>query len=289
VLSITLFGTTFSVGIPFLLVLAAYATVGSLREAAITLLCVAAHEIAHVLVASAYGLEVESVELFPFGGVARVSGVMEHDPHVETSIALAGPASSFFLAGLSAALWRSGRIPDAGMMVDFNLLLGGMNLLPALPLDGGRIVRAYLSARSGFRSATETVARAGRKVALALFAVAVASAYYGYHFPNLIIMAVFIYALARLEEHKAAFAFLSFIISRKQQLARQSILPTENLTAMSTVTLERVAHSFSARRYSTITVLDQDLRPVGHVTEAQVIEAILSGEGRSTLGDLVRV
>jgi stage IV sporulation protein FB len=288
VVSVPVFGTRFLIGWPFLGLLLAYSLLGMAREALIALLSVSCHEVAHALVASAYDIRVEAVELVPFGGVARVSGLMEFDPRVETPVALAGPAGSFLLAALGAFLMRAGIAPqDAGIIIDTNLLLGALNLLPALPLDGGRVARASLAMRAGFRQATLSTALMGKAVAVLVALVAFLLATAGQFWPNLLIIAAFIWAFAAGEQTRAEYAFFRFLLSKKDGLGKSGMLLQENFSALSSLTLDRVARSFSPRRYSVITVLGSALEPIGTVDETQVISAILSGRGRDTLGDLV--
>lgn len=287
-ISVPVFGTKFCIGWPFLMLLAVYGLLGMAREAVIALLSVACHEVAHALVASAYDIRVESVELVPFGGVARVSGLMEFDPRVETSVALAGPASSFLLAALGAALMRAGLAPqDAGLIVDFNLLLGALNLLPALPLDGGRATRAVLATRTGFREATRTTALLGKALSVLLALASMFLASHGRFWPNLLILCAFIWAFAAGEQARAEFAFFRFLLAKKEGLGKSGMLLQEHFSALSSLTLDRVARSFSPRRYSVITVLGSTLEPIGTVDETQVIAAILGGHGHATLEDLV--
>ena len=286
--SVSLFGTKFGIGLPFLGLLVVYSVLGMAREAAIALLSVACHEIAHALVAAAYDIRVESVELAPFGGVARVSGSMEFDPRVELPIALAGPASSFFLAALGAALARAGLATyDTGLLVDFNLLLGAFNLLPALPLDGGRVARAVLATRTGFREATRSTALCGKVLSIALAMAFLLLGFRGAFWPNLLVICAFLYAFAAAEQARAEFSFLRFLLAKKEGLVRSGMLLQEQFTALSSLTLDRVARSFSPRRYSVITVLCTRLEPMGTVDETQIISAILNGHGRATLEDLV--
>jgi Zn-dependent protease len=130
------------------------------------------HELAHSLVARRYGLPVGRITLFLFGGVAE----LEDEPKSAASefwIAVAGPAMSFALAALFALVASVAGDGAAGVLVRYlatiNLVLGAFNLIPAFPLDGGRVLRAALWQRSGdVLSATRVASRAGSLLALAL-------------------------------------------------------------------------------------------------------------------------
>jgi Zn-dependent protease/CBS domain-containing protein len=139
------------------------------------------HELGHSLVARHFGVGIASITLFVFGGVSQ----MQEEPsqaRQELQIALVGPIISLGLAalfGVLGALAATGGEPTAlGVVLAYltvvNLLVAAFNMLPAFPLDGGRVLRALLWWRSGDRTrATHTAARIGRLLALALIAFGV--------------------------------------------------------------------------------------------------------------------
>ena len=131
-----------------------------------------AHELAHAVVARHSGLEVKGVTLWLFGGVASLGGEATK-PGADFRIAAVGPATSLALAavsaGIAAGLDTLGvahiLVAVAWWLAGANLLLGLFNLIPGAPLDGGRILRAYLWRRHGDQArATIGAARAGQVV-----------------------------------------------------------------------------------------------------------------------------
>jgi Zn-dependent protease len=132
-------------------------------------ICLVLHELGHALVAQAHGIPIRSITLFVFGGVAE----MEKEPSSARSeffVAGAGPVVSVALAGLFALIVLIGRalaLPAAvlavlGQLAVMNVVLVAFNLLPAFPLDGGRVVRAAVWACTGnLRRATAITARMG--------------------------------------------------------------------------------------------------------------------------------
>jgi len=134
------------------------------------------HELSHSLVARHYGLPIKGITLFIFGGVAE----MTEEPKsakVEFRMAIAGPLASFALAlafHLLAQLGAAQGLPVAvtgvlGYLAFINLLLGGFNLIPAFPMDGGRMLRAALWYwRGDLRQATRIASGAGKGFGMAL-------------------------------------------------------------------------------------------------------------------------
>ncbi len=150
-------------------------------------LCVTLHELGHSLVARHYGVAVRDITLLPIGGLARLEGELAR-PAQEFWMALAGPAVNVALAAVLGAVtlpllgWRAlgglgllwSRLNGLGferLLVDLlvaNLGLALFNLLPAFPMDGGRVLRALLASRMGELDATRVATRVGQGLAVIL-------------------------------------------------------------------------------------------------------------------------
>lgn len=140
--------------------------------------CVLLHELGHALMARRFGIETIDITLYPIGGVARLER-MPRAPGAELLIALAGPAVNFAIAGVLWWVCGSGIAPLFGpeastwpgaLLVSLlvaNIVLGLFNLIPAFPMDGGRVLRALLSGWIGRGPATSVAATIGRALALA--------------------------------------------------------------------------------------------------------------------------
>lgn len=131
---------------------------------------VAVHELAHCLVAMRYKLTIESITLFIFGGVAQMKGEPPH-PRAEFRIAIAGPAISFLLAGIFFLLAFNTEHRGIRSLFSYvysvNLILGFFNLIPGFPMDGGRILRAYLwKKKANYLYATQKASGIGQKIAI---------------------------------------------------------------------------------------------------------------------------
>ncbi len=165
--------------------------------------CVVLHELGHALMARRFGIETLDITLYPIGGVARLRR-MPRAPGAELLIALAGPAVNFAIVagllglellgigGLESDLQLGGFL--ASLML-VNLVLGLFNLIPAFPMDGGRVLRALLTGWVGRVRATTIAATIGRALALAF---GVYSLLHGNLFQ--VALAAFIYFVAGAEE-----------------------------------------------------------------------------------------
>jgi Zn-dependent protease len=140
------------------------------------------HELGHVWMARRAGAHIEDITLLMFGGVSRIGRAP--DPRAEARIAVAGPIVSVILAAtfwLWATLARGGP-PDLELALvlaaQLNLMLAAFNLLPAFPMDGGRVLQSLLARRLGSTRATTWAARVGAVLAVAMGLWAVAGAHW---------------------------------------------------------------------------------------------------------------
>jgi Zn-dependent protease len=169
---------------------------------------VALHELGHAWAAMRYGLRVESITLWILGGLASLES-MPKEWNRELVIALAGPAVSI-LVGLAcyAALFA---LPVSAQLTLFvvgwlavtNLFLAVFNMLPAFPMDGGRVLRALLARKRPHAAATRIAARIGTGFAVLFAVVGVLS-----FSPLLLLLALFIYGAASSESRTVALAAL---------------------------------------------------------------------------------
>jgi len=166
------------------------------------------HELSHSLVAKSYGIKIRSITLFALGGVAQMEE-MPRDPRMEAKMAAAGPAFSLGIGILSYAIYylfgpvsstASGEtITNAaliivGIIAFYNIILGLFNLIPAFPMDGGRILRAFFAMRMPYIEATKKAVAVSKSF---LFAMGIVGLFVN---PVLLLIAIYLYFVASEEE-----------------------------------------------------------------------------------------
>ena len=172
-------------------------------------LIVVLHEYGHALTARRYGIATRDITLLPIGGVARLESI-PRDPRQELAIAVAGPAVNIALALviLAVLVVTGGGVPPAAALLPFvggeggagggflaamlavNVALVLFNMIPAFPMDGGRVLRAVLALRSGdYTRATEQAARVGQLFALVFGLIGL----FGNVSPFLVFIALFVW------------------------------------------------------------------------------------------------
>lgn len=195
--------------------------------------CVLLHEFGHALTARHYGIRTQDITLLPIGGLARLERLPENPRH-ELWVTLAGPAVNVVIAGLLLAILVFAYQVNEFFQVQLfagnfllrlmwvNVLLGLFNLLPAFPMDGGRVLRALLSMRLGRARATRVAANIGQMMAI-LFGIA---GFFGN--PMLFFIAIFVYLGAEAEAQSVeTTSFLGGLTVRDAMLTRFRTLTAE--------------------------------------------------------------
>jgi Zn-dependent protease/CBS domain-containing protein len=142
------------------------------------------HELSHSVVAKHYKIPVQSITLFVFGGLSRITREPDNGKQ-EFNVAIAGPLSSFFLAGCFWLVWRYSGGNEmvhaaSGWLWQINLGLAIFNLVPGFPLDGGRVLRGIVWGITGdFTRATKIAANAGKFFAYLMIFIGVYQALHG--------------------------------------------------------------------------------------------------------------
>jgi Zn-dependent protease len=194
----SMFGFPIEINLSFLLLLAlVFVAFGGVVGVVIVCLAFASvllHELGHALVARRLGVRVSGIELGFFGGAAKMVELPRTANH-ELAIAAAGPAVSLALAGLGLGLGALTHVPLIAWLGWTNLIIALFNLIPALPMDGGRILRALLTRKLDFVRATDVSVKIARvaAVAFALFGLAV-----GWY--QLVLLAPFLWIMSTREQ-----------------------------------------------------------------------------------------
>ncbi|MGE0547896.1 MAG: site-2 protease family protein [Kofleriaceae bacterium] len=154
------------------------------------------HELGHALVGRHLGVHTASIELGFLGGAAKMVN-LPRTPNHEIAIAVAGPAVSLMLGGVGLGLGFAVGSPLLFTIGWINLVLAAFNMIPALPMDGGRVLRAVLARRTSFVRATDIAVTVSRVVAVAFAIVGVMGMY------QLLIIAPFLWLMGTRERMMA--------------------------------------------------------------------------------------
>jgi Zn-dependent protease/predicted transcriptional regulator len=237
------------------------------------------HELGHTLTAKRYNIKTKDIILLPIGGIARLERLPEN-PLEELIVAIAGPLVNFALAFIAQffitipedseellALMSSG-INANNFFLNFylvNLTLAVFNLIPAFPMDGGRVLRALLAFRMDRNTATQIAARVGQFIALCFILIGIISN------PILILIGLFVIFSAQVETESVAFKNLlkGYTVRDVVMKEYQTIEEDEKIKKAIAILLESEHRKF---------LVTQNNKLVGTLNKNQIIKA-LSEEG----------
>lgn len=247
------------------------------------------HELSHSIVAKKFGIQVREITLLPIGGVASMTK-MPDKPYQEFLISLAGPLFNiavvivfflplYYLLG-PEVLFHHLSVKTFPLTIAhiywINLILALFNLIPAFPMDGGRILRAILAQKMGYQKATKIAVNFGHVFALLFGYIGLIHGYI-----ILIIIAVFVYMAASSEELQVD------IRETLKKFTIKDILPSQFLTLDENATLAKVLELIFHSHQEDFPVVESG-RMVGFVTRHDIISGIHQRGMSVRVSDIMR-
>ena len=234
--------------------------------------CVLLHELGHALAAQRYGIKTLDITLLPIGGLARLQRMPE-DPKQELVVAIAGPLVNVVIAcalliGLSAGggLGSAANVSMTGgsfftRLMLVNVILVLFNMLPAFPMDGGRVLRAFLATQTDYATATQIAASVGQAMALGFGLLGL------FFNPFLIFIALFVWIGAAQEASSVQLksAISGVRVSTAMLTDYRSLRPEDSLRDAVELTL-----SGSQKDFPVV----QDGKVIGVLTQALMLGAL---------------
>lgn len=249
---------------------------GSLHTMLTAYAVVFVHEIFHLFATLLVKERVGSIIIMPFGMTLRLSARIIRHTEKEIFIALAGPFSNVLMLALS--FWLAPFFPAEPLSLQvfrfLNLSVFCLNLLPCLPLDGGRIVKAILIRRIGYLSAVSVMKRLGRVLTAALLLLGIFLLVLTRLNGSLLMAASFL-ALHMVEEKRRnEFILMQELVYAKEKLRKRGAMRSRSVSAMDALPARDIFKMLSYDSYFIIHIVDHEQNHLRAVTEAQVVDAL---------------
>ncbi len=266
----------------FLFMMLIFGICGQAAEAAVIFACVVYHELCHIAVAVWLGYHVTGILLLPFGGMAMIDGMNGYGWR-ECMVVLAGPIGSALVAvcGLGSAETTD----IMRLITETNMMLALWNLLPAYPLDGGRLIRILFSVSMAAKEAIRRTVHISQLVAAVLFV------YAGYVWLiryevllSVMLLAIMIVRLARVEEKNLAFVPFCSMAGKGQMLAKDGYLPMKWYTVRSDMRAGDVIELFRPQAYTMVRVISAGGRLCGVLSETEIWQGLTMHSLKDVIG-----
>jgi stage IV sporulation protein FB len=272
--------------IPVLLILY---FVGELASYIIVLACAFLHELGHVLTAKILKLKTISIEILPVGITARIDVPNYRHCGREVLLYLSGPLTNVILALSIILLIRENYFIDSELsnyLVLINLWLAGLNLLPVIPLDGGKILNSILCFHfSCFKSYNLCVKISKAAVAVML----AASIYILIKTMNITFFLVCMFIIGYIYRNRDKFQskFLIDLLFKKEMLKRKSIIKTRVLTTHTKTKTIDIIKEFALGYYYLIVVINEEMEIITTLGELEIIDYILICGAEGKIGNII--
>lgn len=255
-----------------------------------TFLALAFHECGHLLASKWYQMRIQEIEITPYGGVISLENLSASPACAQFILAAAGPFFSL-LGSVMAVIMAQKHIVNYHFAQQFargNLILFLVNLMPALPLDGGRMMRAVLTRFIPYPLATKCLCYLGYALGISLCTLSFYFAWHGKIQLSPILAGVYLIYAAAQEKKQGTARYITSLIARRRRLESQEMLPVEFLAVSSSAPARGLLSGLSAGKYHVFYVLSEDgMEHLGTVEEKQFCDAVLQRNDQS-MGQLIK-
>ncbi|NLM44464.1 MAG: hypothetical protein GX201_10695 [Clostridiales bacterium] len=259
------------INISFILFLFISIYLGFWENSLVIFFSVLVHELAHIFVAKYFGLQVLEIRLYPFGGIAYTENIAKYGGSEEAVVALAGPIISMLIAAFF--YFFANEFYLSNTIIRYNKTLFIFNLIPALPLDGGSIVRSLLLSKFSYKKATKYMTRVGKSLAILIIGYNIYMLLKGNATITYSIAGGFIFLGALREEKNCSYIYLLNRNNKKVRKYRD--LPKRLIKVSKETYLKSIADQFSPGNICKILVYDEKGILINELNEADIMDGFL--------------
>ena len=271
-----LWGLTIRVNPLFLLILVIFFLLGMIDQVLIAFTLVLAHEFVHMIIAYYLGFKVTRIELFPFGGMAEYKGLLEMEPWQEIKVSLAGPLFNIIFAVILYSLLTFNIIEPhkyINLLLEYNLIIASINLIPVLPLDGGRILRAFLLLSYGIKKGNSIALKIAKFFAVIGILTGILVLVFDRANIWFLFFFFFIYGMINKEEKQLYYYFLRYLSQRKDKVNFFTIRELSGLVVFADLPIKDAIHYINPVKYNLFFVLDINFNIEGILSESTIIKS----------------
>jgi stage IV sporulation protein FB len=277
-MKVTILKTKVKVDLLLTLIIITGVIAGQVREILAILLSITVHEAAHVVIADGLGLKIEEIVIMPFGGKIKLNLIDEERIQSGILITLAGPMANFLVSLLMLLAVYNEIVPTefGYILVDYQIKLGLFNLLPALPLDGGRIFSLWLMRHMSFIDSIRVASRIGKIVGIIIACIGVCGLVFDRGFYLFPIMGIFLYLQSMKEEGEAPLSFMKYVSGKKGTFIKKGFFYVEQIIAVQDLKVNKILSLFLPHKYYIVCVVDKEMNIIKYLTETEIFDKIIN-------------
>lgn len=286
-MTLKLFGGRLLVNIIFIPIAVIMSYLNGIDSVAAFFSALLLHEGAHAIAASALGVRVRSLEVMPFGCTAHIESFAVIRGGREIMMAAAGPCCNI-IAAAAVLIFADGEVmsPYTEALFKANTTLAAMNLIPALPLDGGRILATVLALAMPPLTATRLTSILGICASSVMIGVGVYMFVNNQPNPTLFLMGGFIMYSAIKYLRSAAFMFMKSTVMKRAEVLKRGTVDLRDIAAHKSRSVSEVLTALDTRKYNIIHVLDDDMHIVHTINESELISGMVKSGTTESIGSI---
>ncbi|MGV8983029.1 M50 family metallopeptidase [Clostridium sp.] len=243
-------------------------------EIVIAFILVFIHEVMHYLTARILGFSGFDIEILPIGAVLKLKDLDEASPKQDLIISLSGPLLNLLLAAIFHVLFLSFHRPYLNLICNSNLAIGIFNLIPAFPLDGGRVLRDILSIKTLYRVANEISIKVSMVLGSIFMFIYFVSVQANKNNFNLGLISIFILITSIKEKERIVYLIMGYIIKKKYKFIKRGYIENRSISIFCKKDLLSALGMIDKNKYNLFTVLDENMSVLEILYEEEIIRAI---------------
>ncbi|MFL0251218.1 M50 family metallopeptidase [Clostridium neuense] len=271
--------------IPYIIILF---LIGFRRQLLPVFVFVILHEFVHYLTARKLGFSGFHIEILPFGASIKFRNLEEASYKEELIISISGPIMNFVLAVIFYAALRKYDCTELYNFFIINLSLGIFNLLPAFPLDGGRILRDILCKKFSYKKASKITVYLSIVLSIMLIMMYFIFLFCGADNPNLILISLFILFCSFKERRRIVYVIMEDIMKKKLKFIKNGVIENRTISIFYKKDLLFGLSMVDKNKYTMLTVLNENMKTMKTIYEEEIINA-LKEYGNITFEELIQI